>query len=141
MRRSVGIHVTFLFLFFVSMASISFAQELSSTTFLSNISKTWTKIVPRPTIFMNRYIRPQCSGGPVCKGWPLSCGPGDTQFSFFVKGGTLNNLLIFFNGGGACWDSMNCLYYTTYSKAIYITVDHLNLFGGIFDISNPSNPF
>ena len=141
MKRSTGIKTTILFLFFISIVSNSFAQEYSSTTFFPNISKTWTKIAPRPALFMGRFLRPKCSGGPLCKGTPLSCSPGDTKFYFCVKGGTANNLLIFFNGGGACWDSMNCLYIPTYSKEINTTVEGLNQADGIFDMNHSANPF
>lgn len=49
---------------------------------------------------------------PSCAASPGS----DSEFSFFVKAGTVNKLVIYFQGGGACWDTMNCLYVSTYSE-------------------------
>ena len=112
-----------------------------STSYPSSLPLNWIQIFPEPTVWMGREVHPSCSGGPTCSGLPPSCYPGDTTFSFFVKGGPLNHLVLFFNGGGACWDSMNCLYFGTYSKEIGVTVDSLNHAGGIFDAKNPSNPF
>jgi len=141
MRRLTGIKTVILFLFLIAFASNAFPQEHSSTSFLSYIPKTWTKITPNPIYYEGRILRPKCSGGPVCGEWPLSCSPADTQFYFFAKGGSVNNLLIFFNGGGACWDSMNCIYLTTYSKKIDVTINALNQADGIFNTDHPANPF
>jgi hypothetical protein len=35
------------------------------------------------------------------------CARGD-EFHFFVRGGTVNKLVILFDGGGACWDATTC---------------------------------
>jgi hypothetical protein len=74
---------------------------------------------------------------PTCIGLPGT----DPEFSFFAKGGTVNNLVVFFDGGGGCWESMNAIYFPTCSPEVDETVDDLELAGGIFDTDNPTNPF
>jgi hypothetical protein len=73
---------------------------------------------------------------PTCIGLPFT----DPTFSFFVKGGTVNNLVVFFDGGGACWHSMNTIYNPTCSLEVDETVEDLEGAGGIFDTDNPDNP-
>ena len=113
------------------IASTSFAGNPRPKAFLPDIPQEWTEITPGPTEFMGRDLNPTCSGAPGT----------DATFKFFVKGGPVNNLLVFFDGGGACWDTMNCIYYPTYSPEADETVEGLALAGGIFDLSNPANPF
>jgi len=109
----------------------SFAGNPESKPFLSHISKTWTEITPGPTEFMGRDLNPTCSGAPGT----------DPTFKFFVKGGSTNNLIVFFDGGGACWNTMNCIYAQTYSPEADETIEDLIQGSGIFDLSNPANPF
>lgn len=113
------------------IASASFAGNPRSKPFLPNIPQTWTEITPEPAEFMGRLLNPTCSGAPGT----------DATFKFFVKGGPVNNLVVFFDGGGACWDTMNCIYVPTYSPEADETVEGLALAGGIFDLDNPANPF
>jgi len=98
---------------------------------LPNIPEEWTEIVPGPTEFMGRHLEPTC----------LSLPGTDPEFSFFAKGGTVNNLVIFFDGGGACWDSINCLYFPTCTQEVDETTSDAASTGGIFDTENPDNPF
>lgn len=109
----------------------SFAGQPRSKSFLPAIPQTWTQIIPEPTEYMGRDLNPTCIGLPGA----------DPEFSFFAKGGTVNNLVIFFDGGGACWESMNTIYYPTCSLEVDETTDDLAAAGGIFDTDNPANPF
>ena len=109
----------------------SFAGEPRAKPFLPEIPQTWTQIVPEPTEFMGRDLSPTCIGLPGT----------NPEFSFFAKGGTVNNLVVFFDGGGACWESMNTIYEPTCSLEVDETVDELDAAGGIFDTQNPANPF
>jgi len=113
------------------IASTAFAGNPKSKPFLPNIPHTWTEITPGPTEFMGRDLTPTCSGAPYT----------DPTFKFFVKGGPVNNLVVFFDGGGACWDTMNCIYFPTYSPEVDETVDYQTQVSGIFDLNNPANPF
>jgi hypothetical protein len=70
---------------------------------------------------------------------PAGCA-FDTPFSFFVRegpGGTAAPLLIYFEGGGACWDWVSCS--GTFDSSV--VPDELSGYRGIFDFSNPANPF
>ncbi|MBW2439896.1 MAG: hypothetical protein JRH12_05435 [Deltaproteobacteria bacterium] len=115
----------------MSLVPLAFAGEPRSKKFLPDIPQTWTEIVPEPTEFMGRELTPTCIGMPFT----------DPTFSFFVKGGTVNNLVVFFDGGGACWHSMNTIYAPTCSQEVDESVEELEMAGGIFDTDNPANPF
>jgi len=110
---------------------LSLAGEPRSKPFLPEISQSWTQIFPDATEYMGRDLVPTCIGLPGT----------NSEFSFFVKGGTVNNLVVFFDGGGGCWESMNAIYYPTCSPEVDETVDDLESAGGIFDTDNPANPF
>jgi len=66
----------------------------------------------------------------------------DTPFAFWVRPGTSNNLLVYYRGGGSCWDAKSCrfgseFYYDTVSTS---SIPDFPLLG-IFDLENPENPF
>ncbi len=82
--------------------------------------------------FQYNGLAPSCAACPDC----------DPEFSFFVKGGKQNRLVVYFQGGGACWDSKNCLYAHTYYEEVPDLSAFSDLTGrGIFDTDNPDNPF
>ena len=73
----------------------------------------------------------------VAPGGDTACAFG-TPYSFFHRGGASPNLLlIYFQGGGACWNWVSCsgLFDTR------VEADELAEFRGIFDQANPDNPF
>ncbi|HNI97320.1 MAG TPA: pectin acetylesterase-family hydrolase, partial [Leptospiraceae bacterium] len=82
---------------------------------------------------VSRKYEPACTGT-----------DGNKTFRFLVKKGNSKNLLINFMGGGACWDSKNCLgdYTPTYFNKLDSSPSYLIkfLFNGILDYSNASNP-
>jgi hypothetical protein len=49
---------------------------------------------PGPIAYEKRTLTPRCVK--------------DTPYSFFYKKGTVNKLLMFYMGGGACWDNTSC---------------------------------
>ena len=62
----------------------------------------------------------------------------DTPFSFFHRTGPdPSKLLVYFEGGGACWEWVSCsgMFDTN------VADDELSPFRGIFDFANPDNPF
>jgi hypothetical protein len=77
------------------------------TALAGGLPDEWTEIDPLYEYpgFKFNGLEPACSNAPGT--------PGD-EFTFFVKGGKKNNLVIFFQGGGACWDLMNCVAFPTY---------------------------
>lgn len=68
----------------------------------------WEKIVPQPGSF-ELNIRGQgvrrITYDPICSGRPGT----NPQFSFYVRAGKTNRLLVLFSGGGACWSGQNCI--------------------------------
>jgi len=72
-------------------------------------------------------------------GGETSCARGD-EFRFFVRGGSINRLVIVFDGGGACWDAFTC----SVADAIFSpTADEMlpDPGEGIADNTDPENPF
>jgi hypothetical protein len=65
------------------------------------------------------------------------CAFGTPYRFFYRPGADTTRLLIYFQGGGACWDWVSC------SGMFDTSVDgnELREYRGIFDFSNPANPF
>lgn len=66
-----------------------------------------------------------------------------TPFRFFAKRGLTNKLVVYYQGGGACWDSLTCSIPTCDSNVEPETErDNPNLReNGFLDLSNEENPF
>jgi hypothetical protein len=85
-----------------------------------DLAPGWTKIEP--------------GGDTIC-----SLG---TPYAYYVHPGTVNRLVVYFQGGGACWNDFTCS-----NPDIYFdnTVDESdnpeNWTEGIGDLDNPDNPF
>jgi hypothetical protein len=63
-----------------------------------------------------------------------------SPYSYFVKRGTVNKLLIYYQGGGACWEQLTCSVPTC--DANVKPSDNPNLdHAGFADADNPANPF
>ncbi len=95
-----------------------------------------------------RMVYPGCSGGPVsCEtdpatGQQFNCQQGDTDFAFYIKSEGNSEMLFYFDGGGACWDSMNCLTATTYNpESANPDMPGSRFQQGVFDQSRADNPF
>ena len=68
-----------------------------------------------------------------------TCSDG-SPYSFFVRQGDPNKLLVYFQGGGACWFRQNCDPQMSPSYSIQVgNIDTANF--GIFNLDNPDNPF
>jgi hypothetical protein len=79
---------------------------------------------------------PQAEWTRIATETPTGCALG-TPYSFFYREGTdPSRLLIYFQGGGACWESLSC------SGMFDATVDHTEPFAfrGVFDRAEPRNP-
>jgi len=81
----------------------------------------------------------------ACSGYPGT----DPRFSFWHKRGKSKNLVVYFEGGGACWDSFSCTFpivpglpdqvpqlYTPQVPAGSSPASY----DGIFNAGNPANP-
>jgi hypothetical protein len=83
-------------------------------------------------------------------GWNRIEPGGDTlcsrgsPFSYFVRKGTVNRVVVDFRGGGACWNAGTCsasgsLFKETVGNDSFVTDEaHAT---GIYDHQNPDNPF
>ena len=106
-----------------------------STALAGGLPDVWTEIDPAADGFTYQGLAPACSNAPETL---------DDVFTFFVKGGKKNNLVVFFDGGGACWDCMNCIFAPTYTQ---YQNEELSMFSddmagrGIFDQTRKDNPF
>lgn len=83
----------------------------------------------------------------LAPGWNQIRGDGTTScalatpFSFFAWPGDPKRLVVYFQGGGACWNGGNCDIFSepTYDPIIEGT-DHPSRAGGLLDLDNPANP-
>ncbi|MGQ9571896.1 MAG: pectin acetylesterase-family hydrolase [Dehalococcoidia bacterium] len=69
------------------------------------------------------------------------CSQG-TPYAFWVHPGTVNRLLVYFQGGGACWNDFTCSDPGTFfADAVDENDNPENWMQGIGDLDNPDNPF
>lgn len=106
---------------------------------LQSAPSGWVQLTPQAVEIDGRLITPTCSGAPGA----------DPAFKFWVKRGATDNLVVFFDGGGACWDDVTCALPRLatdardddgFYKGELLTSDDPNTLGGIFDLDNPQNP-
>jgi Pectinacetylesterase len=77
-----------------------------------------------------------------CSGFPGT----DKRFSFWTREGRSRNLVIYFEGGGACWDGASCSYPVTGGAGPQFFVPQVPpgtdpaTMDGIFKRDNPANP-
>lgn len=99
----------------------------------------WTKFVPRPTEVDGQLLTPTCSKAPG----------SNAAFHFWAKRGTSNKLVVFFEGGGACWDGGTCALPIVAStaagaaalyKAEILPSDNPAAYGGVFKADDARNP-
>ncbi|MFO7560397.1 MAG: pectin acetylesterase-family hydrolase [Desulfobacterales bacterium] len=118
---------------FIKLGIFILSSLLIASTALAGLPDQWTEI--NPAGFEYNGLTPACSNAP---------GTPDCEFTFFVKGGQRNNLVVFFQGGGACWDVMNCVFaptYTQYQKEELAMFTDDMAGRGIFDQTRKDNPF
>ena len=77
----------------------------------------------------------QVPGGPDCM-----CSDG-ADWSFWVREADPTKVVMYFQGGGACFDATTCNPETGTYKAATGSYDNPTGAGGIFDFENPANPF
>lgn len=100
---------------------------------------TWEKI----TVPLNQYIVTIANQDKEIK---PSCAFGQ-PYSFYFKPGKSKKLIVFLNGGGACWDYNTCAsplkaeILSTFVPDADISANDPNLRGGILDVKNPDNPY
>ncbi len=129
-KITISIITLLLILIFVPGAM---AKGPAAPPFIPDIPKTWMPVYPADLYpdFTYNGLAPACSNGPQAT---------SDEFFFFVKGGTVNNLIVYFQGGGACWDPITCLGLQPYSQDV-TAADNPIYYGGMFDLNNPENSF
>lgn len=98
----------------------------------------WAEITPEPTRIDGRSVTATCSNAPG----------GDPAFRFWFRRGGADGLVIFFDGGGACWDDFTCSvpWLATgraddgFYKAEILAGDDPRRFGGLFEFGDARNP-
>ncbi len=102
-------------------------------------SHQWVQLQPQPIELDGRLIEPTCSGAPG----------SDPAYAFWAKRGSRDALVVYFDGGGACWDDVTCgvpIFAQAggrsegFYKAELLPGDEPARMGGIFDLANPRNP-
>ena len=81
----------------------------------------------------------------VSPGGDTVCSRG-TDYSFFVRKGTVNKVVVDFMGGGACWDEVTCSFADAiFNDDVEVIRDWLDSgdaqFSGIYDTEDAENPY
>ncbi|MEM7437008.1 MAG: pectin acetylesterase-family hydrolase [Myxococcota bacterium] len=86
---------------------------------------TYATLTPGPTEYEGRTYTPQCVQG--------------SEYRYFARRGSVNKLLIYYQGGGACWNGLTCGIPTCRA----LPNDNLDEFAaeGFFDLDDDRNPF
>lgn len=77
-------------------------------------------------------------------GWNIIETGGDTicargtPYQFYVRPGNPENLMIYFQGGGACWNPLTCREGGTFDDTV--GDEEVQNYNGIFDFENEENP-
>ena len=84
----------------------------------------YTTLMPGPTDYLGRTYTPQCMQG--------------SEYRYFAKRGSVNKLMIYYQGGGACWDNLTC----SFPACRTVPDDDMSGYAnGFFDLGNENNPF
>ena len=112
-------------------------DQLSSEIVYNSITSpqvaqnTWTEIAYTAgeiVEYEGKDFRPICSRS--------------TPYSFFVRRGNSNKLLMYYQGGGACWDSLTCSDAAgAFDDEVTAADNPGNQGAGFADYDNPNNPF
>lgn len=106
---------------------------------LPHVSHEWVEFTPQAIEIDGQTYDPTCSGAPGA----------DPAFKFWARRGTDNRLVVYFDGGGACWDDVTCAVPMLareqgrsegFYKAELLPTDDPRRMSGIFDLANPNNP-
>jgi hypothetical protein len=108
---------------------LAFANEIALGTIISpNVAMDWTMVTPDASVpYLGAMLDPSCARG--------------TPWVYFVKRGSNNKLLIYYQGGGACWDYLTCALLPVYKSSAGPNDNPANVRAGLANLANPANPF
>lgn len=105
-------------------------QVVTETTVSPNVDDTqFTTITPTGAVlYLKKWLRPVCMD--------------NSPYAFFVKRGSVNKLLMYYQGGGACWDQITCGLPTCKTTVDPNGSDNPNnQHSGFANLLNPEDPF
>jgi len=110
------------------------SDDITHDTEVSPVTPTvWTMITPGLEVQYNgQTLTPRCSRDDAAT---------ESSYVYFVKKGTVNKLLVYYQGGGACWNDASCNYAVTFKEHASAGDNPANFTAGFGDMSNPDNPF
>lgn len=104
------------------------AELVRLTTTAPNYPDTFQTIVPGSSVmYGKKELKPICVDG--------------DPYMYFARRGTSNNVLMYYQGGGACWDSSSCNVIGTCDRISDASDSPDNTTTGFADYDNPANPF
>ncbi len=102
-------------------------DALESALISPRVSTEWTMVTPDAEVpYDGKTLAPTCSAG--------------TPWVFFVKRGSVNKTLMYYQGGGACWDYLSCRI-GTHKRTTGTGDNPAGATTGFANLSNPDNPF
>jgi hypothetical protein len=103
-------------------------------------SSSWAWVQPRAD-FRYNGLAPSCSTAPQLDVDPTGATLFPADYRFLVRPGSPDKLVVYFDGGGGCWDFESCIHQQSFSQALDTTeIPELGTSSGIFDFANPLNP-
>ena len=100
-------------------------------------------VIAAPNVAQQSYITLSPTGTVAYEGRDLTpiC-MNSTPYHFFARRGTVNKLVMYYQGGGACWEKLTCSVPACDTNVDPDGNDNPNrATGGFADRNNPSNPF
>ena len=153
----------FLLVLLITLAACQSAAEAANTPVAevvqaTEIPPTETAVPTQPPSPTSRSVPAPPTGtvlvddtGPTLadlpEGWTKVTPGGDTRcahntdYAYYVKPGTINKLLLYFEGGGGCWDAASCAVGSSFYDADVGGDEDPSRRGGVFELSHPDNPF
>jgi len=121
-------------------SAASVARAATASTTAKPEAGAWVRIEPKPMRIEGRLHEPTCS----------AAEGADPSFAFWYRPGTADGLVVYFDGGGACWDDATCALPRLATPArdgrrrLYsaelMPGDDVKRMQGIFDLTDARNP-
>lgn len=85
----------------LNLLRVTLAAVITTTAAQLALAADWARIDPVPVVGMDGKLH-----APSCSGYPGT----DPSFKFWARKTASKNLVVYFEGGGACWDSLTCTF-------------------------------